>query len=539
VLLIGMCGGGLDKLVVVDSTRVIGFHSFQARQPDIVPPFVMKVDKTALILSSAQQQLSGGRSSGRKTMSSYGYSSSHYKEKLAGVPFASQGVLSQNQQTAGTKVSATALSDREYALIGTAGNKAAILNEEMQSRLKSVENDRRMQLSKSISQSSVRVGEDSRSRKSKSASPAPSSSAIDLGTPISTIRIASGDTSSSTPMPLRIERRERIDEHLSCNLFAMLPESKLLFSCAHWDNSFKVTAVDSGRLVQSVSHHREVVTCLALASDFGRHWLVTGSKDCIVIVWDLNPERESDPIDSAPLHILYGHDDCVNCLAVNAELDLVVSGSDDGTIIIHTLRDGSYLRSILIGISQSMYAKAVTAKGVDTLGGGSSSQNNRKPPSSPRVGSPRHGADPQIYKRRVHLVVVTCEGYIVTYSGDGNLLSTHTMNGRYVKMVDAKERLHAMCVSDDGKTVLTGGERCLVVVRWVNNLTLANNGPRKDLDAVIDGSHDHEHAPMDSPIRSLFLTNQERHLIVGLESGHIRVLAQVGYFILCEHFECQ
>jgi hypothetical protein len=71
-----------------------------------------------------------------------------------------------------------------------------------------------------------------------------------------------------------------------------------------------------------------------------------------------------------------------------------------------------------------------------------------------------------------------------------------------------------------------------VVLRWILNLAIANNGQRKDLDTVVDGSDDKEIGPFASPIRSLFLTNQERHLIVGLESGHIRILAQVKARVL-------
>jgi len=75
--------------------------------------------------------------------------------------------------------------------------------------------------------------------------------------------------------------------------------------------------------------------------------------------------------------------------------------------------------------------------------------------------------------------------------------------------------------------VLTGGERGLVVFRWVTTLCIANNGPREGLDSVADGSDEKSIGPFASPIRSLYLTNQEMHLIVGMESGHIRILAQV------------
>ena len=50
------------------------------------------------------------------------------------------------------------------------------------------------------------------------------------------------------------------DDHIHSGLFAFHEETKLLFSCGHWDHSFKVTALESGRLLQSVSHHRDVIT---------------------------------------------------------------------------------------------------------------------------------------------------------------------------------------------------------------------------------------------------------------------------------------
>lgn len=61
---------------------------------------------------------------------------------------------------------------------------------------------------------------------------------------------------------------------------------------------------------------------------------------------------------------------------------------------------------------------------------------------------------------------------------------------------------------------------------------MANDGPRKDLPAIIDGAETELNGSnnftktFDSPIRSLYLTKSERQLIVGLESGEIKVLVQ-------------
>ena len=44
--------------------------------------------------------------------------------------------------------------------------------------------------------------------------------------------------------------------------------------------------------------------------------------------------------------------------------------------------------------------------------------------------------------------------------------------------------------------------------------------------------------PFQSPIRSMYLTSQERHLIVGLESGYVRILAQVGVCMYVYMYVC-
>lgn len=66
-----------------------------------------------------------------------------------------------------------------------------------------------------------------------------------------------------------------------------------------------------------------------------------------------------------------------------------------------------------------------------------------------------------------------------------------------------------------------------IVSAQVHTLDLASDGPRQGLEAALDGSMEESGIPAFwSPVRSLHLTRMERHLIVGLESGEMRVLAQ-------------
>jgi hypothetical protein len=164
----------------------------------------------------------------------------------------------------------------------------------------------------------------------------------------------------------------RIGVHFAVGLnilpffFAVSNCERYLLSCGHWDNSFRVSTVDTGVLVHSVSQHKDIVTCMDIAES--GDILVTGSKDTTVMVWQVGDRAAivlaNAPAGTAlvsssstsagiepyiverPLHILYGHDDEVTCVAVNTDLDIVVSGSKDGTCIIHNVRKGRYVRSI-------------------------------------------------------------------------------------------------------------------------------------------------------------------------------------------------
>jgi hypothetical protein len=67
----------------------------------------------------------------------------------------------------------------------------------------------------------------------------------------------------------------------------------------------------------------------------------------------------------------------------------------------------------------------------------------------------------------------------------------------------------------------------------VHNLKLANDGPRKGHKSVLDGSSSEYNIveKITYPVNSLHLTKLERHLIVGLQSGEIRVLAHDGNYL--------
>ncbi|XP_072180695.1 neurobeachin-like protein 1 [Diadema setosum] len=133
---------------------------------------------------------------------------------------------------------------------------------------------------------------------------------------------------------------------ITSRLFVATHDARLLFVGGHWDNSLRVFNLkSSGRLVGHVTRHMGVVTCVAL--DSCGMQLITGSRDTTCMVWEVTYQNGmASGINNKPVQTLYGHDDEVTCVALSSQLDMAVSASKDGTIIVNTILKGHYVRTL-------------------------------------------------------------------------------------------------------------------------------------------------------------------------------------------------
>uniref|UniRef100_A0A6I8PG11 Neurobeachin-like protein 2 n=1 Tax=Ornithorhynchus anatinus TaxID=9258 RepID=A0A6I8PG11_ORNAN len=135
------------------------------------------------------------------------------------------------------------------------------------------------------------------------------------------------------------------DGGVSGKALAVAPDGKLLFSGGHWDCSLRVTSLPRGRLLCQLIRHIDVVTCLAL--DLCGIYLISGSRDTTCLVWQVVQEGGlSVRLAPKPVQVLYGHVAAVSCVAISTELDVAVSGSEDGAVILHTVRRGQFVASL-------------------------------------------------------------------------------------------------------------------------------------------------------------------------------------------------
>ncbi|KAL3340220.1 hypothetical protein AABB24_028710 [Solanum stoloniferum] len=231
---------------------------------------------------------------------------------------------------------------------------------------------------------------------------------------------------------------ENIELGAQCFGTLSTPSEIFLITCGTCENSFQVISLTDGRMVQSIRQHKDVVSCISVTSDGSI--LATGSYDTTVMIWEIVRIRTSEKrvkhtqaevprkdciIAEAPFHILCGHDDVITCLYASIELDIVISGSKDGTCVFHTLRDGRYVRSL------------------------------RHPSGSPlsKLAASRHGR-------------------IVLYSDDDLSLHLYSINGKHISSSESNGRLNCLELSRCGEFLVCAGDQGLIIVRSMNSLEI-------------------------------------------------------------------
>ncbi|CAJ0943139.1 unnamed protein product, partial [Mesorhabditis belari] len=165
--------------------------------------------------------------------------------------------------------------------------------------------------------------------------------------------LASGNPSQPPP---RRHLGDSFDQRMKIkwNNFVSTTDTRFIIACGYPDYSFRVIDLDSARVRQVVYGHGDVVTCVARSetSLFSDCYVATGSLDCTVALWHWNGqagvvagEYNLPGETPSPRAILTGHDAKITALSVSAEHGMVLSGCEDGTVLMHTT-SGDLLRRI-------------------------------------------------------------------------------------------------------------------------------------------------------------------------------------------------
>ncbi|XP_077396974.1 neurobeachin isoform X2 [Festucalex cinctus] len=211
---------------------------------------------------------------------------------------------------------------------------------------------------------------------------------------------------------------------ISTQCFVVTADNRYILVCGFWDKSFRVYSSETGKLTQIVFGHWDVVTCLARSESYigGDCYIVSGSRDATLLLWYWSGRHHiigDNPVNSdypAPRAILTGHEQEVACVAVCAELGLVISGAKDGPCLVHTIT-GDLLRAL---------------------------------------------EGPESW-RRARLISVSSEGHCIVYYERGRFCN-FSINGKLLAHMEIRDSTRAMVLSSDGHNVATGGDNGVVQV---------------------------------------------------------------------------
>ena len=263
--------------------------------------------------------------------------------------------------------------------------------------------------------------------------------------------------------------------------------SALVVSCGYWDDTLKLHNVEGSKILASeTGGHRGPIRCLSLGDDGAL--MVTGGQDCTCRVWVLDhPDMSialSDGYVQTALgasydgeqlltccHVLWGHESPVTAISLDTNFDAVASGGENGLVCVHSLRRGEFIRTF-----RPPALSATTPAG------------------------------------RVSRLAMGSEGNVVVHMEDRGL-HTYTINGVRLCSVDAGENICEMIVCSCDQVLVTGGDRCQVLVRNVFDLNVC---------AMLDLSRH-------GPIQCLALTPSElnpikQFLFVGSDDGMITII---------------
>ncbi|XP_032268858.1 lipopolysaccharide-responsive and beige-like anchor protein isoform X3 [Phoca vitulina] len=254
---------------------------------------------------------------------------------------------------------------------------------------------------------------------------------------------------------------QSIQVHSQC--FVITSDNRYILICGFWDKSFRVYSTDTGKLIQVVFGHWDVVTCLTRSESYigGNCYILSGSRDATLLLWYWNGKSSGigdnpGSETTTPRAILTGHDCEITCAAVCAELGLVLSGSKEGPCLIHSM-NGDLLRT-LEGPENCLKPKLIQAS------------------------------------REGHCVIFYENGCFCTFSVNGKLQAT----------VGTDDNIRAIQLSRDGQYLLTGGDNGVVMVWQVSDL-----------------KHLFAYPGCDAGIRAMALSYDQRCIISGMASGSI------------------
>lgn len=238
--------------------------------------------------------------------------------------------------------------------------------------------------------------------------------------------------------------------------------STRIVSCGYWDNSIRVHNLETLKEVASTtSGHHGAINCIAIDKTTSTT-VVTGGADGTCRVWLLESsaiissfreQAHHRDIHTVPhsalicVHVLSGHQSPVTALHYSHELDLLFSGSEDGSMCSHTVRKGEFARMVEM------------PNGI-----------------------------------QVDVVYICPQGYLIAHSWQGLRVNLFSLNGQRLARVMVSAKVECFLSNPLSNLVVCGASDCSLSFLSLPHLGLLNSIDLTDTGGVkcfwfADGKH--------------------------------------------------
>lgn len=281
-------------------------------------------------------------------------------------------------------------------------------------------------------------------------------------------------------------------------------------------------------IIQNIYHHRSHVTCIS--SDIlskprkggrdGDTYIVAGSSDGTITIWEFITQKtvgskfdvlakSSSNISiindvSGPLQWIHGHKTKVTCVALQVDVGIVISGTANGTCLIHDIWSGDFVRSLNVIQWEEGWGEN---KEHNSANGNSKTEgnrgNNNKSASSSMITN--------ISISKMGKIIIATESCVHVFR----------LNGVHICGKQLNEKILFTHVSPDSRFIIIVTQ-FLVTGFWLHNFDILQTFclvDKKMSESIIESAAGT--VLVNSNVTSSALTKRGDALFIGLENGTI------------------
>jgi len=222
-------------------------------------------------------------------------------------------------------------------------------------------------------------------------------------------------------------------------------------------------AINKGKEVFASVRHTDVITCVAIDQD--GLFVMTGSADTTAVVWEVTA-RADGGCSARSVQVLCGHQDQLTSVSIAVCLDMAVTASKDGTVNIHSVKEGQYMRTIRPAAHDLSFT--------------------------------------------VELLNVSYQGHVIFtgHNQENHSLHVFTLNGRHLASANLTHRVTGLLSCHD--YILYGDENGDLSMRDLYTINLVTS------------------LPLQLPIQTISLTQGNSHILAPLRDGKVIVIGLAG-----------